>query len=153
MVSLSWEHKHYINYMSATFCEQRNACSVLELNLNMTNAENEPKEEDAFIQLLESPYQLEQLINRLKRVEVQEVINSLNTRKSSSYDLITGKVLKEFTVIGIRYLTYLFNAVLLTGYFPTQCKVAQIILISKPSNPPNSLTSCRSISLLPIHCI
>jgi hypothetical protein len=37
-----------------------------------------------------------------------------------------------------------------TGYFPAQCKVAQIILILKPGKPPNDLTSCRPISLLPI---
>jgi hypothetical protein len=41
-------------------------------------SENEPEEEEALIQLLETPYQLEQPINRLKRAEVQEVINSLN---------------------------------------------------------------------------
>jgi hypothetical protein len=33
------------------------------------------------MQLLETPYQLEPPINRLKRAEVQEVINSLNPKK------------------------------------------------------------------------
>jgi hypothetical protein len=42
-----------------------------------------------------TPYQLEPPINRLKRVEVQEVINSLNPKKLSGYDLITGNILKE----------------------------------------------------------
>jgi hypothetical protein len=40
-------------------------------------------------------YQLKPPINRLKRAEAQEVINSLNPKKSSGYDLITGKILKE----------------------------------------------------------
>jgi hypothetical protein len=53
-------------------------------------------------------------------------------------------------IIGIKYLTQLFNAVLLKGYFPAQWKVTQIILILKPGNPPNELTSYRPISLLPI---
>jgi hypothetical protein len=53
-------------------------------------------------------------------------------------------------VIGIKYLTQLFNAVLLRGYFPAQWKVAQIILILNPGKPPNELTSYRPISLLPI---
>jgi hypothetical protein len=48
--------------------------------------------------LLESPYQLEPLINRIKRAEVQEV-NSLNPKKSSGYDLITYKILKELPTI------------------------------------------------------
>jgi hypothetical protein len=39
---------------------------------------NEPEEEEACIQLLETPYQLEQPTNHLKRAQVQEVINSLN---------------------------------------------------------------------------
>jgi hypothetical protein len=43
------------------------------------------------MQLLETPYQLKPPISRLKRAKVQEVTNSLNPKKSSGYDLITGK--------------------------------------------------------------
>jgi hypothetical protein len=53
-------------------------------------------------------------------------------------------------IIGIKYLTQLFNAVCLKGYFPAQWKVAQIILILKPGKPTNELTSYRPISLLSI---
>jgi hypothetical protein len=70
--------------------------------------------------------------------------------KSSGYDLITDKILKELSVVGTKYLTQLLNAVLLKGYFPAQWKVAQIILILKPGKPPNELTSYQPISLLPI---
>jgi hypothetical protein len=56
-------------------------------------------------------------LNHLKRAGVQEVINSLNPKKSSGYDLITGKILKELPIIEIKYLTQLFNVVLLKGYF------------------------------------
>jgi hypothetical protein len=52
--------------------------------------------------------------------------------------------------IGTKYLTQLFNAVLLKGYFPAQWKVAQIIFILKPGKPPNELTPYQPISLLPI---
>jgi hypothetical protein len=55
---------------------------------------------------LETPYQLEPPIKRLKRTEVQET-NSLNPKKSPGYDLITGKILKELPTIGIQYLTQL----------------------------------------------
>jgi hypothetical protein len=51
-------------------------------------------------------------------------------------------------IIGIKYLTQLFNAILFNGYFPAQRKVARIILILKPGKPPNELTSYRP-SLLP----
>jgi hypothetical protein len=50
------------------------------------------------VQLLEAPCQLESPINRLKRAEVQEVINSLNPKKSSDYNLITGKIRKELLI-------------------------------------------------------
>jgi hypothetical protein len=48
-------------------------------------------------------------------------------------------------IIGIKYLTELFNAVLLKGYFPAQWKITQIILILKLGKPPNELTSYRPI--------
>jgi hypothetical protein len=54
------------------------------------------------MQLLETPYQLEPPINRLKTAEVQEVINSINPKKSPGYDLITGKILKELPIIRIK---------------------------------------------------
>jgi hypothetical protein len=113
--------------------------------------ENQPEEQEVLMQLLETPYQLEPPINCLKRVEVQEVINSLNPKKSPDHDFITGKILKELPTIGIKYeyLTQIFNAVLLKGYFPAQWKVAPIILILKAGKP-NELTSYWPISLLPI---
>jgi hypothetical protein len=107
-------------------------------------SENESKEEEALIQLQDIPYQLEPQINRLKRAEVQEVINSLNPKKSSGYNPITGKIPKELPIIGMKYLAQLLNAVLLTGYFLVQQKVTQIILILKTGKPPNKL-----INLLP----
>jgi hypothetical protein len=102
------------------------------------------------MQLLETPYQLEPPINRLKKAEVQEIINSLNSKKSPGYDLINDQILKALPIIGIKYLTQIFNAALPKGYFPAQWKVAQIILILKPGKSPNELTSYRTISLLPI---
>jgi hypothetical protein len=45
---------------------------------------------------------------------------------------MSGKTLKELPTLCIQYLTQLFNAILLRGYFPAQWKVAQIILIPKP---------------------
>jgi hypothetical protein len=55
------------------------------------------------MQLLKTPYQLEPPINHLKRAQVQEVINSLNPKKSTGYSLITGIILKELPIILIKY--------------------------------------------------
>jgi hypothetical protein len=79
----------------------------------------------------------------------KEVINSLNPKKSSGYDLITRIILKELPIVGIKYLTQLFNSVLLKGYFPSRWKVAQIILILKTGKP-NELTFYWPKRLLPI---
>jgi hypothetical protein len=113
-------------------------------------SDNRPEEEEALMQLLETPYRRTRTTNQPSQIAgVQDFINSLNPKKSSGYNLITGKILKELPTIGIKYLIQLFNAVLLKGYFLAQWKVIQIILILKPGKPPNELTSYRPISLLP----
>jgi hypothetical protein len=100
--------------------------------------------------LLETPFQLEPPVTRLKRSKVQSIITNFPTNKSPGYDPIAGRTLKELPTLGFQYLTQLFNAVLLYGYFPAQWKVAQIILIPKPGKPPHAPSSYRPISLLPI---
>jgi hypothetical protein len=67
----------------------------------------------------------------------------------SGFELIAGKILKELPIIGIKYLTQLFNAVLLKGYFPAQWKASQIIFMLKTGKSPNELTSYQPISVLP----
>jgi hypothetical protein len=59
--------------------------------------------------------------------------------------LITGKILKELPETGFRYITQIFNAILHTGYFPDQWKVAQVILIPKPGKPPEDPKSYRPV--------
>jgi hypothetical protein len=49
----------------------------------------------------------------------------------------------------IVHLTTIFNAVIRTGYFPVQWKVAQITMIPKPGKPLEEASSYRRISLLP----
>lgn len=82
--------------------------------------------------------------------EVNAAISKhLNDKKTPGYDLVT-RILKELSESGILYLTYLFNAILRTGFFPSQWKVAQIIMILKPNKDPVDIKSYRPISLLPI---
>lgn len=44
----------------------------------------------------------------------------------------------------------IFNSIIRVGYFPSQWKVASIIVIPKPGKPPEKVESYRPISLLPI---
>jgi hypothetical protein len=93
---------------------------------------------------------LKPLIQHLKRSEVQAIIKNLPLKKSPRYDLMTGKILKELPTLCIQYLTQLFNAILLRSYFPSQWKVAQIILIPEPGKPPHQLSSYRPLASHPL---
>jgi hypothetical protein len=89
-------------------------------------------------------------LSRFHRSEVQTIINNLKPKSSPGYDLITGKILQELPPAGIKYLTQIFKAAMLTGYFPAQWKIAKIIHHLKPGKPPNEPMSYTPISLLPI---
>jgi hypothetical protein len=84
-------------------------------------------------------------IHHFTHADIQAVINHLNPKKSPGYDLLL-----ELPTVGIKYLTQIFNSVLLLNYFPSQWKVAQIILILKPGKSPHVLPFYRPISLLHI---
>jgi hypothetical protein len=76
--------------------------------------------------------------------------NPSRSTKAPRYDLITGDILKQLPRIGISAITYVFNSILRTGYFPGQWKVSQIVTIPKPGKPAEDFKSYRPISLLPI---
>ena len=79
--------------------------------------------------------------------QVTDIIWSLTSKKSPGYDLITAKVLKELPTIGIKFISYIFNAALRLHHFPVQWKIGQVILSYKPPQYPSSY---RPIRLLPI---
>jgi hypothetical protein len=60
--------------------------------------------------------------------------NQTNPKKSSVYDLITGKILEELPIIGTKYLTQLFNATLLLNYFPKK-KLNSMVLVRERTIP------------------
>jgi hypothetical protein len=111
-------------------------------------SENLP--EEAITHFLETPYQLEPPVPCIRRTDFHAIISSLHPHKSPGYDLITGRILHALPPVAIQFLTQLFNAALILGYFPAQWKVAQIILLLKPGKPPHEITSYRPISLLPV---
>jgi hypothetical protein len=109
------------------------------------------EEDNVIHDFLEAPFQLDLPIKKIKINEFKMIIkNNLNQKKAPGYDLITGKVLKELSEKRMKKLTILFNAILRTGIFPDQWKVAQIILIPKPGKNLEDITSYQPISLLPI---
>lgn len=99
---------------------------------------------------LNETYQLDMPIKKFSKGEVVKVITNLKSRKSPGYDLITSEVLKELPEIGIKFLTQLYNAILIRSFVPMQWKVSQIIMIPKPGKNVGEIKSYRPISLLPI---
>jgi len=55
--------------------------------------------------------------------------------KKADYDLITNQILQKLSEIEIKYISQLYNAILRRGFFPSQWKIAQIIMIQKPGKP------------------
>jgi hypothetical protein len=51
---------------------------------------------------------------------------------------------------GIVHLTTICSAIIRTGYFPIEWKVAQIIMILRPGKPLEEASTYRLSSLLPI---
>ena len=82
--------------------------------------------------------------------EVTVEIKKLNIKKAAGYDLITPKALKELPDVGVRFITFIFNAIIRTKSFPLQWKLAQILMIHKPGKSPDLSASYRPISLLPV---
>jgi hypothetical protein len=59
-------------------------------------------------------------------------------------------MLKELPQKGILLLTYIFNGIIRTSYWPKQFKVSQIITIVKSGKDPTEVASYRPISLLSV---
>jgi hypothetical protein len=79
---------------------------------------------------------------------VRVAINKLCRTKAPGY-LITGEILKKLPEVGLSAITYIYNSILCTGYFPGQWKVSQIVTILKHGKPAEDVKSYRPISLLP----
>lgn len=86
----------------------------------------------------------------VKTNDITHIIKDLKVGKAPGFDLITSKILKELPYVAIKFLTYVFNAIMRLQHFPLQWKIAQVILLLKPGKPPQQTSSYRPISLLPI---
>lgn len=82
--------------------------------------------------------------------ELQYYIKLFPLKKSPGLDLITAEVARQLPKKAITHLTHIFNSILRLSYFPLQWKTSIIILILKPGKPPETPSSYRPISLLPL---
>ena len=57
-------------------------------------------------------------IKKFTVAEVRIAIIKLRSTKAPGYDLITGAILKKVPEFGLSAITYIYNSILRTGYFP-----------------------------------
>ena len=114
------------------------------------DSENHDLNFDSKINLdLSSPLQLSLPPKHFSPSEVTATIQNLPIRKAPGYDLITAEILKKLPKKAFIFLTYIYNSVLRTTYFPLIWKFSTIKMILKPSKPSEASSSYRPISLLP----
>lgn len=102
-------------------------------------------------EFLEAPFQLSLPTTKVKIKEVKATIkNEINPKKAPGFDLVTGTILQKLPFKAIKLITEIFNAIIRTGHFPNEWKVAKIIMIPKHGKPAEEITSYRPISLLPV---
>uniref|UniRef100_A0A2A4IUM2 Reverse transcriptase domain-containing protein n=1 Tax=Heliothis virescens TaxID=7102 RepID=A0A2A4IUM2_HELVI len=82
--------------------------------------------------------------------EIISEIKNLKDKKAPGYDEIDATLLKQLPKKGIMLVVILFNACLRLQYYPSQWKIAQVVMVPKAGKPPHEADSYRPISLLPV---
>lgn len=82
--------------------------------------------------------------------ELQSIIKSRNTKKSSGADDMPNYALRKLTLTTIYWISVLFNHITNTQHFPTGWKIAAVTPIPKPGKNQQFLSYWRPISQLPM---
>ena len=87
-------------------------------------------------------------LNPTNQAEIIKIVKSFKSKKSSGYDGISMKLLKQIIYCIAPPLEYIFNLSLSNGICPNVFKIAKVIPIHKKDDQKN-VTNYRPISLLP----
>ena len=101
-----------------------------------------------FSQFLSEPKQNAMFLIPTNEHEILQMVKTLKSKRSSGYDGISTKLLKQIIPNIVAPLEYIFNLSLSTGCCPDLLKIAKVIPIYKKDDP-HLLTNYRPISLLP----
>lgn len=80
--------------------------------------------------------------------ELKGIIRNLPKKKAPGNDNIDNQIIKNLSTKAVVQLMYIINAILKTGYFPDNWKLATIIPIPKPGKDHTDPVNYRPISLL-----
>ena len=84
-------------------------------------------------EFLDSPLELSPPPSAISPVDVTYIIDHLPLRKAPGFDLVTAKVLRHLPRKAIVFLSYLYNSILRTTFFPILWKFSTIKLLPKPN--------------------
>ncbi|KAF0738585.1 Uncharacterized protein FWK35_00025856, partial [Aphis craccivora] len=99
---------------------------------------------------LNTSLQLSPPIKSFSPNDIKYLIHKFPLNKSPGFDLITAEVARNLPKRAIVHLAHIYNSILRLSYFPVLWKFSNIIMIQKPNKPPDSTSSYRPISLLPL---
>lgn len=99
---------------------------------------------------LSSPTQMCLPLKHITPKELKQEIGKLQAGKCPGYDQIDATLLKHLPKKGALLILAIFNACLRLSYYPSQWKIAQVVMILKPGKPAQEASSYRPISLLPV---
>lgn len=87
----------------------RNTC------IKLSNLQHEDEITDNPVESIDCNYR----VRNATKKEVKQLIKSIKTNKTSGYDLISAKIIKELPDKTVRIITIIFNAVFRLKYFPS----------------------------------
>jgi Reverse transcriptase (RNA-dependent DNA polymerase)/Endonuclease-reverse transcriptase len=80
--------------------------------------------------------------------QIRNMLRKLKKRKAPGYDDIPNEALINLPDSAVKYLTNIINAMLKTGYFPKDWKLAKVLMFPKPGKDHSDPNNYRPISLL-----
>lgn len=83
--------------------------------IKLSNLQHEDKITDNPVESIDYNYR----VRNATKKEVKQLIKSIKTNKTSGYDLISGKIIKELPDKAVRIITIIFNTVFRLKYFPS----------------------------------
>ena len=126
--------------------KSRNVCQTFNRHLNPHDNKSDLDVENNLANLNKQQEKLTAFTIK----EINHVIKRLHLCKAPGPDNITAQMIRELPTPGLKILLHILNATLRLEYWPTNYKLAKIIMVLKPAKPPTDVTSYRLISLLPI---
>jgi hypothetical protein len=73
-----------------------------------------------------------------KMKELKSAVKRLNPHKAPGLDNRTAKMIQKLPPSGLTTLLHILNATLRLEYWPTNYKIARVIMVPKPAKPPST---------------